>query len=250
MRFFGMRSHNPVLVRIAKEETTYGIVDVATYRGVAAKVFLYLALVLVGAGTGIFLGLQNSELMGTLLPVAAIVAFIGAIVAFVAPRTTKISGSIYALTQGYVVGLISFAFEAMVSGVVLVTLISTFTVLLVVATLFLTNLVRVNSTFVRFLYTFAISVLLTMFIVFILSMFIPSLAVAMNTPWIMIGVSFIMVFLATLYLFFDMEVIRQVVEGGSPKQMEWYASFGLVFTIVWLYMELLPLIARFIRSQN
>lgn len=250
MRFFGMRSHNPVLSRMAKEDTAYGIVDVASYRGVAGKIFLFLALVLVGALTGIFLALESVESVGVLLPVAAIVAFIAAIVAFLAPKTTKISGSIYALAQGYVVGLISFAFEAMVSGVVLVTLISTFTVLLVVATLYMTNLVRVNSTFVRFLYTFAISVLLTMFIVFILSLFIPNVAIAMSTPWIMIGVSFIMVFLATLYLFFDMEVIRQVVEGGFPKQMEWYASFGLVFTIVWLYMELLPLIARFIRSQN
>lgn len=251
MRFFGMRSHNPILRRVSNEESgIYGEAAVATYQGVAAKTFWFLGLVVFGAIFGILLAFSNPDTVSLLLPIAAIVAFIAAIVSFLSPRSTKIAGSIYALAQGYVVGLISFAFEAMVSGVVLVTLISTFTVLLVVATLFLTNIVRVTSTFIRFLYTFAISVLLSMFIIFILSLFIPNIGVAMSQPAIMIGVSLIMVFLATLYLFFDLEVIRQVVEGGYPKHAEWYASFGLVFTIVWLYLELLPLIARFLNSRN
>jgi len=52
-------------------------------------------------------------------------------------------------------------------------------------------------------------------------------------------ISGLSVFLATLYLFFDIEQIRQIVEGRAPKDLEWYVAFGFIFTVIWLYTQLL-----------
>ena len=58
-----------------------------------------------------------------------------------------------------------------------------------------------------------------------------------------LGVSAVTVLLAALYLLMDLDTIRRIVEGGMPKEMEWYASFGLAFTLVWLYVEILRIVA-------
>jgi len=47
-----------------------------------------------------------------------------------------------------------------------------------------------------------------------------------------------------------MENIRQIVEGGQPKFLEWFASFGLIFTVIWLYMEILPLMVRILLAGD
>ena len=58
-------------------------------------------------------------------------------------------------------------------------------------------------------------------------------------------------FIATLYLFFDLEQIRQTVEGNYPKEYEWMASFGISFTLIWLYVEILRLVVIvFARHDN
>ena len=59
-----------------------------------------------------------------------------------------------------------------------------------------------------------------------------------------IGFSLVVVVIAALNLVLDFDFIEKGVENGAPKYMEWYASFGLVVTLVWLYLELLRLLAK------
>ena len=63
-------------------------------------------------------------------------------------------------------------------------------------------------------------------------------------------VSAISIFIASLYLFFDLENIRQVVQGQYPKQYEWYAAFGLSFTLIWLYVEILRIAIVILSKAN
>ena len=56
-----------------------------------------------------------------------------------------------------------------------------------------------------------------------------------------IAIASLSTFLATLYLFFDLERVYQIVEGGAPETLEWNVAFGLVYTLVWLYIEILRL---------
>lgn len=242
MRF---RSTNPVFGKILNKDYVMNGAK-ATYAGIASKVLFYLALTLAGAFGGLLLATNNPQLFQTLLIVSVFTTFIFALVAMVSPRASRVFGSLYCLGQGMLVGVISLAFEIAYPGTIMITIFSTVVVLMVVGTLFLTNLVKVNSTFMRFLTTFSISVIISM-------LFIAIFGAISGQPYFSgmnIIISLIMIFLATLYILFDLENIRQVVEGGAPKMLEWYAAFGLMFTILWLYMEILPLVARVIASRD
>lgn len=239
MRF---RSANPVFKRMSHMDQYIGVdYQEATYRGVAGKTLFFILMVVVGAFLGIFFATTYPQTFIPMLTGVAIVGFILGLVSFMVPTITKITGTFYCLFQGMLVGILSFIFEAMVPGVVITAITGTIAVVLVVSTLYLTGLVKVTGKFMRFLFIFSVSILLTHLVVWILSMVSPAFASVYYSPGMMILVSVVMIFLATLYLMFDLEVIRQVVEGKQPKEMEWFASFGLIFTIIWLYLEVLRL---------
>ncbi len=244
-----MRGNNPVFKRAMESEHVYEEVASASYKGVIGKTLFYILLLIAGAVGGIVMMVYSPDLFVGMLMVSIITAFISGIIALFSPRLAKVMGSIYSLTQGMVVGVVSLAFEAAAPGVVLMALLSTIVVLVVIATLFLTNIVKVNTRFMRFLMTFAISVMISM-----LFMWLLSITVYRNAEFSFgfnVVVSLVMIFLASLYILFDLENIRQVVEGGASKELEWYVSFGLVFTIVWMYMEILPLVFRLLnKSRN
>lgn len=245
MNFF--RSHNPVYRRALNEtESLDKTYEASTYAGVARKALFYIALVLVGAFGGLALAVSNAELFVTMLIISLFTTTIFALFAFLIPSAAKVFGSLYCLAEGLLVGVVSLAFEAVAPGVVLAALLSTVVVLTLVVTLFLTGTVKVTSKFIRFLMIFALSILVTMLLLWIISLFIQ---IKFDFR-IMAVVSGIMIFLCTLYLFFDLEMIRRVVEGGAPKFFEWYVAFGLVFTLVWLYMEILPLLARLMMRRD
>lgn len=240
MRF---RSSNPVFSRINKMDNVGINYESATYRGVAGKSFYFTILIVLGAILGIGLFATKPDALMSALPIVGITTFITALIAMMSPRATKIAGTIYCISEGVLVGLVSLIFETVYPGVVIAGLTGTIAVLFVVGTVYFTGLVKVTGRFVKFLLIFAISVILCQFALFILTLFMPELNTIYSNFGVSLLVSGVMIFLATMYLMFDMENIRQVVEGGQPKEMEWYASFGLVFTIVWLYMEVLRLVA-------
>jgi|SRR5690554_1707897 len=245
-----LRSTNPVYSKIERMDT-HSTVDYAqaTYKGIAAKTIYYILLVAIAAFGAIFMLANESSALVPLLSVSGIVGFISAMIAFVSPRATKVAGTIYCLMQGMVVGIVSLLFEAIVPGVVGLALMGTVAVVFVTATLFLTGIIKVTQRFMRFLLIFSLSVILTFVTVWIFSLFGATIIDFAN-PTLSLIVSLIMIFLATLYILFDLENIRQIVEGGQPKFLEWFASFGLAFTVVWLYMEILPLVARLLMASK
>lgn len=243
MRF---RSSNIVFKKILNSEVEGVDFEVATYGGIARKSIVYLLLVLAGAFGGLFLSTVNAGIYSTLLSVAAFSTFIFALISFWSPRAVKVTGSIYCLLEGLLVGFISAIYGAIAEGAVVTALLSTIMVFMVVTTLFLTNLVKVKSGFMKFLLIFAVGMILTQIILYLIMAFTGQ---AYNFG-LCLGISALTVFLATLYLFFDLEHIRQVVEGGYPKEMEWYASFGLVFTLVWLYIEILRIVTILFANRN
>ena len=65
-----------------------------------------------------------------------------------------------------------------------------------------------------------------------------------NSSFMSIGFSLLVVIIASLNLVLDFDFIEQGAEQGAPKYMEWYAAFGLMITLVWLYIEILHLLAK------
>ena len=74
------------------------------------------------------------------------------------------------------------------------------------------------------------------------------LAVNNSSP-LSIGISLFVVVIASLNLVLDFDFIERGVNAGAPKYMEWYGAFGLMVTMVWLYLEILNLLSKF-RSRN
>lgn len=246
-----IRSTNPVYGRISRMSAEYaGTYAQATYKGVAGKTLYYMLLVLAGGIGGILLLERQADLLRGLILVSGITGSISAIIAFVSPRATKVVGTIYCLSQGLIVGLVSYILEALIPGVVPIAILGTMSVVIVAAALYLTGIVKVTRKFTRFLILFSLSVFVTIFLAGIFSLFSATIRDAFLSPGVNILVSLIMIFIATLYILFDLENIRQVVEGSHPKFMEWFAAFGLAFTVVWLYMEILPLVAQILMSRD
>ena len=170
--------------------------------------------------------------------VASFSTFILSIISMLSIRACKITGSLYCIAEGLLLGIVSYAVSIFLEGAVSIALLATILVFAVVTLLFVSNIVKVNNKFMKFLTIFAIS--------FILFMIIYSIYCAITGAWGGFGMSLLIsllsIFLATLYLFFDLEKIRQIVEGGYDKSLEWNAAFGLSFTLIWLYVEILRLV--------
>ncbi len=243
MRF---RSHNPVFARVLKEPYAGEVVEVASYRGVASKTLYFVGLTVIGVIISLWSVANYASSLESLLPIALVVTIVTSICALWFPSLSQVFGSIYCLAEGLLVGFVSMLFEQEAPGVVLTAILATIVVLVVLATLFLTRIVVVNNRFLRFLFIFSISMIVTQILMWIISF---STGVPYHFGLSMLS-SVIMVFLATLYLLFDFENIRRVVEGKAPKKLEWYVSFGLVFTVIWLYLEVLPIIARLFFDRN
>ena len=241
-----MRNSNPVFTAARKQE--YTDTRVCTYKGVAFKTLYYVLMVFVGAGLGIYLMFTNPTIGTGFLIGALVVGFISSFIAMLSPRASKYAGTIYCLCEGMVVGLISLILEAVIPGVVGISLICTVACVMVVAVFYLTGLVKVNGSFIRFLLIFSTSLLIGWFISYILSLF--GLLNIGESFGLSMLVSIVMVFLAVLFLFSDMEQIRVAVEGGMSKEFEWYSSFGLVFTIIWLYIRVLYIVAMILSRKN
>ena len=243
MRF---RYDNMVFNRIQKVGVQSENYVKATYKGVALKTVFFLAMVVLGAVGGLFLAVKNPGIFFVLLGVGLFSTFVLAIVSMISLRACKITGTLYCLFEGLSIGILSLLCAMVLQGAVTIAILSTITVFAVVAVLFVGNVVKVNSSFMRFLTIFAISYLVSILIFSLLSLFN---VITINWGFTL-GACLVTVFLATLYLFFDLENIRQVVEGGYPKEYEWTAAFGLAFTLVWLYVEILRIVFVILMNKD
>ncbi len=236
-----IRSNNPVYGRImnsSKYQSLSGDYVAATYGGVARKTMFFLMLVFIGAFGGLWLMQSNPQVFVTALVISLFGTIFFAIIGLLAPSMSKIFGSLYCLGQGMIIGVVSLAFEASAPGIVMTALFSTVIVLAISVTLFMTNIVKVGGKFIRFLLIFGISLIASIFLIMIIDLIFKTGFFSI----MIIPIAGLSTFLATLYLFFDFQRIYEIVEGGAPAELEWYVSFGLVYTMIWLYMEILRLL--------
>ena len=238
-------SSNYVFKKILNDNELSENYESCTYKGITLKVLYFLLMTVLGAGLGIFLVLTYAEIFVTLAVIGGIVTFISALIALLSVRMSKVFGTIYCLFEGLTLGVLSYILTMYVSGAVGLALLSTIAVFGVCSFLFVSNIVKVNSKFMRFLTMFVISYIVFALILTIMKLF----GYEMNYLLDLL-VSAISIFLASLYLFFDLENIRQVVQGQYPKQYEWYAAFGLSFTLIWLYVEILRIAIVILSKAN
>ena len=238
-----MKRTNPVFNRINKMNDYYSSDYVcATYKGIGAKILIYVLVTLVGAALGIYLLFNNPNIIIGSLIFSGIFTFIFAMIAMMVPKASMICGTLYCLFEGVFVGVLSLLLETMIPGVVITSVLGTLSIVLVVGVLYLTGLVKATSGFYRFLMMFSIGAIVTMLLLFIASLF-PMFSGLFDNIGVTLLVAGISLLLASLFLISDLKQATSIVESGSPKQYEWLAAFGIAYTVIWIYIEVLRIVA-------
>lgn len=154
----------------------------------------------------------------------------------------------YALLEGLVIGGISAvyndAFAKVAPGIVMQAVILTFGTAIAMYLLFTFRIIRVTERFRSIMFAAIGGIALFYFITFILSLFGVNVSGLQNGSMLSIGISIIITAIAALSLLLDFDRIEQGTAMGAPKQMEWYCAFGLLVTMVWLYIEILRLLGN------
>ncbi len=213
--------------------------------GTINKILILLACVLVGAGYNWNLLLNGYSDKALMLGMGGlIVATITAFIVIFFRNTAKYLSPVYALTEGLALGSISYFFEASWRGIVIQAVCGTFIVTFVMLMLYKAQIIRCTERFRAVLLTSMLSVLAIYIIQFVASLFgrgIPGIFEAGITG---IVFSLIVVAIAALSLIQDFWFIEEASNNLLPKDYEWYGAFGLMITLVWLYLEILKLFAK------
>jgi uncharacterized YccA/Bax inhibitor family protein len=176
--------------------------------------------------------------------VGVVVGFICVLVLWRKPHLAKIVGPIYAIGQGFFVGALSKGYESFYNGIVIQAAGATIAVFAVMLTLYRTRIIRVTDRLRRTIITATIGIMVLYGVSFLFSLFGGNVSFLSSPSLLGIAFSFFVAGLAAFNLMLDFDFIEKGSEQGLDKSFEWYAAFGLLVTIVWLYLEILRLLAK------
>ena len=221
-----------------------------TLDGVVLKCLLLLVL-LVGGGA---FGWSQTERVedAVQLPVwllpAVLVGLGVAIATIFRPFWARYTAPVYAIVEGAILGAISAAYEARFSGIVLQAVMLTIGVFVLMLVLYGTRVIRVTEKFRTGVIAATGAVMLVYLVSMVLRLFGTEVPMIHESGLVGILFSLAVVGIASMNLILDFDFIERGVANGAPKALEWYAGFGLLVTIVWLYLELLRLLSK-LRSR-
>jgi len=154
----------------------------------------------------------------------------------------------YALCEGLFLGAISAVLEAAFAqkypGLVMQAVLMTFGVAAGMFVLYYFRIIRVTNTFRKIVFTAMIAILLFYIVAFILNLTGSHFYYLHDSSPLAIGINLFVIVIAALRLMIDFDLIEQGAAQGAPKYFEWYSAFGLMVTMIWLYMNILRLLAR------
>jgi uncharacterized YccA/Bax inhibitor family protein len=170
--------------------------------------------------------------------------FITALVTTFRPQSSHITAPLYAVFEGLFLGGISAFFEVQYPGLVMRAVALTLGVFFVMLFLFRSGKIRASGKFIMGVLAATGGIALVYFISFIAGMFGANLGFLYGNSNISIGFSLLVVVVAALNLILDFDFIERGARAGAPRIMEWYGAFGLMVTLIWLYLEILRLLAK------
>jgi uncharacterized YccA/Bax inhibitor family protein len=161
---------------------------------------------------------------------------------------------LYALLEGLFIGGISAIFNAMFAknypGLVMQAVGLTFGVAIAMFLLYNFRIIRATEKFKSVIIASTLGIGIFYLITLVLNMFGVNVSFMYDNSLLSIGISLFVVAIAALNLIMDFDMIEQGAERGAPKFMEWYGAFGLLVTIVWLYIEILKLLSKLSSNRN
>ena len=251
-KHLSLRSGNPALSAETFKGITLQSDEVMTINGTVNKTAISL-LLLIMAGTFTFSGNYNWLILPGFLG-----GFVVAIITIFKKEWSPITVPIYAVLKGLALGAISQiyendlapadgSFDGIVSQAILLTLGILFSLLFA----YKTKLIAATENFKLGVFAATAGIAVFYVVSFLISLFTgsyPEVLNPLNGGLMSIGVSLFIVVIASLNLVLDFDFIEEGAEKGVPKYMEWFGAFGLLVTLVWLYLEILRLLAK-LRSR-
>lgn len=211
--------------------------DRMTVEDTLAKTALAFVVLLAGAAVGWFVP-------GLMLPAVLVALVLGIVNAFKKiPSPALILG--YAATQGIAVGAISGIFENVYEGAVVQALLATVIVIGVTLALFMNGKIRTSPKLNKIFFIGMISYAVFSLVNLGLGLFGVGGGFGLRTGFIGIVIGLIAIALATYSLVMDFEFIQQGVRNRAPRIYGWTGAYGILVTVVWMYLEILRLVAIF-----
>jgi len=256
---------NPVLSRLSKV-TERSDTRAATYRGIAVKTGYFLLVTLVGmvahllvkqalAGEPVWqtfelfkkftVSLGRTEVI--VLAAVVLAGFICELVGIFAQRTIPVTGTVYAACQGYFISFLVFKVLTGYEYLGLEALLLTVAVVAVMSWLYTAGIIRAGKKFRTVLLTLllgSVCVGVLSFLGSLLPATRPFVQSMLQNPAVSIALDVIGLVIAALFLISDFSMIDECVRSGYPKKYEWSAAFGLVFTVIWIYLKILDLLIQ------
>ena len=222
---------------------------IMTVSGTASATITLLVLILASA-TVTWLSI-DAPVAGELVQIPTgwvisgfIVALIAVLVSSFKPHLSRIAAPVYALAEGVVLGAISRAYSEMYDGIVVQAVGATLGVFVVMLLMYRSRIIRVTDKFRRIVIGATLGLMGFYLMSFILGMFGNMPSFINNASPMGIGFSVFVAGLAAFNLALDFDMIERGAANKLPAHMEWFCALGVTVTLVWLYLEILRLLAK------
>jgi len=248
-----MRSSNPALQR--DPFPSYGMAagsDTMTVQGVIFKTIICLLLLMMTAGWTWMKFYKSGGNMAVISPYmwgGLIGGLIIAMITIFKKEWAPITAPLYALVEGLAIGGFSSMFEAAYPGIVIQAVSLTFGTAFVMLAAYSTGFIQVTERFKLGVVAATGGIFVFYMLSIVLSFFGVTMPLVYSSSPFGILFSLFVVGIAALNLVLDFDFIEKGARHGAPKYMEWYGSFALMVTLVWLYIEFLRLLSK-LQNRN
>ena len=242
-----MRTANPALRAESFTADPYtASAGAMTIRGAANKTFVLLLLAVISAS---YTWTQRETPLATIAMGGGLIGgFIVALVLCFKKTWAPALAPAYAILEGLFLGGISAFYQARFPGIAVQAVALTFGTLFALLGAYQTGLIRPSENFKLGIFAATGGIALVYLVSLVLGIFGIQIPGIFGNGLIGIGFSIVVVIIAALNLVLDFDFIEQGAAVGAPKYLEWYAAFGLMVTLVWLYLEILRLLSK-LRSR-
>lgn len=246
------KSGNPTLTQkmfdksMSIEASVQGTMSV---RGAINKFGFLMLMVIAGAAYNWHMFEQGqTNTMYILLMTGVFGGLITALAISFKPNWASYLAPLYGLLEGLFIGGISAvmnaAFAKQYPGLVMQAVGLTFGVAIAMFLLYNFRIIKATEKFKSVIIASTLGIGIFYLLTMVLRLFGVNVSFMYDSSWLSIGISLFVVAIAALNLIMDFDMIEQGAERGAPKFMEWYGAFGLLVTMVWLYLEILRLLSK------
>jgi uncharacterized YccA/Bax inhibitor family protein len=245
-----IRSANPALNdNTFTRNLSYPEESRMTLMGAVNKTAILLCVLVLAASITWKMVLTGESGAGIFIWGGAIAGFIVAVVTIFKKNWAPFTAPLYAALKGLFIGGISAYFAALYEGIVMQAAGLTFGILFALLAAYKSGLIKATENFKLGICAATGGIALFYLMSIVLGLFGVNMTFLHDSSPLSIGISVFIVIIASLNLVLDFDFIENGVEAGAPKYMEWFAAFGLMVTLIWLYIEILHLLAK-LRGRN